>query len=115
LAGYKVRVDLGFLGMDKAYACQAVYLPHKRSKNKDITAIQKTENKQLAQERICVEHCFGGLKRYRALADRARCRDWGLYDLMLGVCAALWNFNVTCSKSTGYQFCPLPQKNNATH
>ena len=97
---HTVRVDLGFKGMDKDYVCKKVYIPYKRSKNKELTAIQKADNQALTTERVCIEHCFAGLKRYRILADRARCQDWTRYNQILGVCAALWNFNVTNSKSS---------------
>jgi len=90
-----VRVDLGFLGFNKDYPEAIVNLPHKRSKYNDLTEIQKAENKVLASERIPVEHTFGGLKRYRILAERARFRNWVLYDTVLGVCAGLWNFYIT--------------------
>ena len=91
-AGKTVRVDLGFLGFDKDYPATQIALPHKRSKHKELTETQKIENKQLASERIVVEHTFGGLKRYRLLAERARFRNWTLYNTIVGVCAGLWNF-----------------------
>jgi hypothetical protein len=91
----KVRVDLGFLGIAKDYACLKVHIPHKKSKNNPLTDEQKADNHLLASDRIPVEHSFGGLKRYRVLSDRVRIHDWGLYDTILGVCAGLWNFYLT--------------------
>ena len=43
-------------------------------------------------QRIVVEHAHAGLKRYRILADRLRMHNFMLYDVVLGVCAGLWNF-----------------------
>lgn len=89
---FKVRVDLGYLGMDKEYECKELLLPHKKPPKAELSAVQKEENRALASERISVEHSIGGLKRYRILSDRLRCHDADFYDQVLGVCAGLWNF-----------------------
>ena len=91
-----VRLDLGFVGFDKAYECKELFLPHKKPKKQELTAEQKAENKVLAKERIVVEHSIAGLKRYRILSDRLRLHDLDLYNQILGVCAGLWNFRLTC-------------------
>ena len=89
---FHVRVDLGFLGMDNDYVCQSLSLPHKKKKKQPLSEEQKQHNRGLASERICVEHAIGGMKRYRILSDRLRVHDIGLYNVILGVCAGLWNF-----------------------
>lgn len=91
-----VRVDLGFVGFDKDYECKKLYLPHKKPKKQELTAEQKAENKVLASERIVVEHSIAGLKRYRILSDRLRMHDFDLYNQVLGICAGLWNFRLSC-------------------
>jgi hypothetical protein len=63
-----------------------------RDKTKPLTESQKDENKQMASERIIVEHSIAGLKRYRILSDRLRVHLIDLYDDILGVCAGFWNF-----------------------
>ncbi len=93
------------------------YLFHiKKTKNKPLTELQKDENKPLASGRIHVENSFAvqmvgvyqialvfsgrihvensfaGLKRFRTLSDRLRLHDFVLYDVILGICAGLWNF-----------------------
>jgi len=88
----EVRVDLGYQGFDKDYVCKKCCLPHKRKPKSTLTDQQKEENKQLASERVAVEHSFGGMKRFRILADRLRLHDLKLYDTALVVCAGLWNF-----------------------
>jgi hypothetical protein len=40
-----------------------------------------------------VEHSIGGMKRYRILSERLRMHDYEEYDLIIGVCAGLWNFS----------------------
>lgn len=93
---FRVRLDLGFTGFDKDYKCKELFLPHKKPKKQELTAEQKAENKVLAKERVVVEHSIAGLKRYRILADRLRLRDLELYNQVLGVCAGLWNFRLSC-------------------
>ena len=87
-----MRLDLGFLGFDRAYRCKCYLLPLKKPKGQDLTEAQRAVNKEQAGERIVVEHAIGGLKRYRILSDRLRMHDLNAYDEILGVCAGLWNF-----------------------
>jgi DDE superfamily endonuclease len=92
---FRVRVDLGFLGIEKDYVCKELLLPKKKKKNQELNIVQKVENKLLARERIFVEHSIGGMKRYRILSDRLRVHDLDLYNVILGVTAGLWNFYLT--------------------
>ena len=89
---FKVRVALGYLGREKEYECKELLIPHKKPQQAALSEAQKSENRELASERISVEHSIGGLKRYRLLSDRLRCKDFGFYNAALGVCAGLWNF-----------------------
>ncbi len=95
-ADFRVRVDLGFLGIEKDYKCKELLIPHKKPKKQELTQEQKADNKLLASERIVVEHSIAGLKRYRILSDRLRMHDLDLYNVILGVCAGLWNFRLSC-------------------
>lgn len=92
---FRVRVDLGYLGFAQEYECKALSLPHKKAKKQELSAEQKQENREFAQERVEVEHAIGGLKRYRILSDRLRVHDADLYDDVVEVCAGLWNFYLT--------------------
>ena len=89
---FRLRVDLGFLGIATDDVCKEVLIPHKKLRKQELTPVQKAENQGLASQRIVVEHAHAGLKRYRILADRLRMHDFALYDVILGVCAGLWNF-----------------------
>ena len=91
-ADLEVRLDLGYLGFEKAYECKNLYIPHKKPKKAELSEEQKAENKAAASERIMVEHSIGGMKRYRILSERLRVDDFYLYDDILCVCAGLWNF-----------------------
>ena len=89
---FNVRLDLGFLGFDKAYRCKKHFLPIKKPEGQYLTEAQRAVNKEQAGERIVVEHAIGGLERYHILSDRLRMHDLERYDDVLGVCAGLWNF-----------------------
>ena len=87
-----VRLDSGYQGFQSDYECKKSYLPHKKSKKRELTDGQKNENQVDARERIKVEHSIGGLKRYRILSERTRIKDFVLFDEIIGVCAGLWNY-----------------------
>ena len=89
---FKVKVDLGYLGIAKDSICQLSQIPHKKKKNLELTEPQTAENKLMASERIRVEQSLAGLKRYRILSDRLRLHSLELSDPILGICAGLWNF-----------------------
>ena len=86
---FNIRLDLGYPGFDKDYACSTVYLPFKNRKTVSLTDEQKTINRGFASERIGTEHSTGRLKRYRALSDHLRGHDLRAYDSTLEVCAGL--------------------------
>lgn len=88
----EVMLDLGYQGFDKDYKCKKLSIPHKKSKKTELSDDQKSENKEISSERIKVEHCIGGIKRYRILSERLRIHNFDLYDTVLTVCAGLWNF-----------------------
>jgi len=95
LAAFQFHVDLGYLGIEKDYPTLKVNIPHKKPKKKELTKEQKIENKGYSSIRVKVEHAIGGMKRYRFLSDRLRCRDKRLYSKVAGLAAGLWNFNLT--------------------
>jgi hypothetical protein len=91
---FSVLVDLGYLGIKKDYLCNQIEIPHKKTKTKPLTLVQKSENKIFSAKRIFVEQSIGGIKRYRILSDRLRIHHIDLYDKILGVCTGLWNFYI---------------------
>jgi len=90
--GYRVRLDLAYLGFEKLYKCKKVIIPKKKKRNRKLTKKQKLKNKLKAKKRIKVEHCIGGIKRYRILTNKLRIKNFSLYDDILGACSGLWNF-----------------------
>lgn len=92
---FNIRLDLGYQGFQKEYANVELFIPHKKPKGGALTVQQKEENKELAKQRISVEHSLAGLKRYDMLSNVCRLHDWNTYDTMLGVAAGLWNFYIS--------------------
>jgi hypothetical protein len=95
-----VRLDLGFQGFAQDYKCQEVHIPIKRKRvakgqSNELEEEQKQYNKQQAKERVKVEHSIGGMKRYRILSNRLRIKTPSLIEMIIGVCAGLWNFILT--------------------
>lgn len=88
---FKVRVDLGYVGIDKDYEIGELFLPAKHYKKRPLTEDQKLSNREMSSKRVVIEHIIGRLKRYRVLSDRLRMHDFEKYDVILGVCAGLWN------------------------
>lgn len=85
---HHLHVDLGFLGICNDYPDQQISIPFKKSKTKPLTDDHKISNKQMRSVRVTVEHSIDGLKRFRFLSDRLRCRDIQLYNLVAGVLPA---------------------------
>ena len=78
--------------MIKEYPCKDVAIPYKKPKHCPLTNRQKLTNKQFASERVFIEHSISGLKRFRVPSDRLRIHYIDLYDKIIEICAALWNF-----------------------
>lgn len=89
---FKVRVDLGYIGFDKDYEFEELFLPAKNYASRPLTKEQKLSNQEMARQRVVIEHNIGRLKRYRVLSDRLRMHNFEKYNDILGICAGLWNF-----------------------
>ena len=59
------EVDLGYLGMDKIHKNSRI--PHKNSKYYKLTEEEIKENKELAKDRIFIEHTNSWIKRFKIL------------------------------------------------
>ena len=46
---FRIRVDLGYLGIAKEYACKALSIPHKKPKKQELSALEKLENRSFAK------------------------------------------------------------------
>jgi len=92
---YQIRVDLGYQGFEKEYPKAILFIPKKKPKGGELTQEQILLNKELATQRIKVEHSIAGIKRYDILSTTCRIHDFDIYNKMLGTCAGLWNFYIT--------------------
>ena len=89
-----VWVDLGFLGIAKDYPRLQVVIPHKSSKNKPLTPLQKADNRVISALRIRVEHVMAGIKRFRCLTDAYRNKGIVLADKFMLIACGLWNYHL---------------------
>ena len=88
---FEVYVDLGFVGFDKQYPEIDLTIPHKRKSKTELTEQQKEENRQIASQRIRVEHAIGNMKRFDILSNTCRFHNLDLYDLVVETVAGLSN------------------------
>ena len=85
-----IEVDLGFLGLQKEY--ENIHLPHRKPKGRELSAVQKQENRTLSQSRVVCENAFAGIKRYTAVSGIYRNRIAQFDDHLMLTAAGLWNF-----------------------
>ena len=82
----EVLADKGYQGINQIHASS--YIPFKKSKKKSLTLHEKEYNRELARQRIYVEHVIRCLKIFRILAQpyRNRRRRFGLrFNLISGL------------------------------
>lgn len=95
----EVRVDLGFQGFAADYRCRRIRIPHKRKRVAKgecnaLTAAQVAHNKEVASERVVVEHCIGRLKQMRFIQQTIRIHRLGFLNQLVRVAAELANFKI---------------------
>ena len=73
--GIRFWQDTGFIGHkpDGVEIC----MPKKKPKGKELTCVEKQENKRISGVRIKVEHAIGGMKKCRIVKERFRCHKFG--------------------------------------
>ena len=84
--------DKGYQGIQKLHANSR--LPNKKPKGGALSAVQKAENRALADERIGIEHVNRRFKIFRILAERYRNRR-RRYGLRCNLIAALYNYELS--------------------
>ncbi len=85
-------VDLGFEGLN--IPGFKIILPTKKPKGKELSEVQKSQNKTFSQIRIKVENAICGIKRSHAVADIYRNISQGMDDLLMSVACGLHNVRV---------------------
>jgi hypothetical protein len=87
-------VDKGYQGIKKAIKNDnKVYMPHKKTRGKELTSEQKADNSVISGLRIVVEHAINGIKRFGSMSNTYRNKK-GQDDQMIYACSALWNFHL---------------------
>lgn len=85
-------VDLGFEGLD--IPGFKLIIPTKKPKGKELSEVQKSQNKTFSQIRVKVENAICGIKRSHAVADIYRNISQGMDDLLMSVACGLHNVRV---------------------
>ena len=87
----KLLADLGFLGVNKIH--QNSEIPHKNSKKQPLTKEQKRQNRELAKQRISIEHVNRMMKIFLILKYPYRNKQ-KRFGLRVNLIAAVYNLNV---------------------
>ncbi len=85
------EVDLGYLGIDKVHKNSKV--PKKSSKNHTLTDEEVAYNKEIAEERIFIEHTNSWIKRFKILSTKFRNHLKYFTPIAVLICA-LYNINI---------------------
>jgi hypothetical protein len=99
---FVIWLDLGYLGIQKAYAAKDVKMPHKKPRkskanpNPSLTEEQKAENREISRGRVIVEQAISGLKRFGILSQKFRNRIQDFVDEVAVIGAGLWNWKLKC-------------------
>lgn len=88
----KAIADKGYQGLNKLHPNSI--LPYKKPRGKELTEQQKQANRELAKERICIEHVNRRFKVFRVLSERYRNRR-KRYGLRVNLIAAIYNLDNT--------------------
>jgi len=100
--GAKVRLDKAFQGLPEDPELEGfdleIIIPRKANRWHKLTRKDKIYNKQLARERITVEHVIGGLKIFQILAQRYRHRLENNNRTFKNI-AAIWNMKLALAKT----------------
>lgn len=87
-------LDKGFIGIEKDYPGVTVVMPKRKPRGKDLTDVQKENNKVISGIRILSEHAIGGVKRYRIVSDIFRNKKDEFCDTVMYLACGLWNYRL---------------------
>lgn len=85
--------DLGFEGLK--IKNMRLVMPMKKPKGKELTDLQKGQNRVFSSLRVRVEHAICGVKRNRSVADTYRNIKEGTDDVLISIACGLHNLRVT--------------------
>ena len=91
-SSFRIHVDLGFVGIQKAVHTDAVNIPHKKPRGLPLTDQQKEENIALSRLRVVIENAFAKMKSFFVLRIENRMKNKQRLDEAMELCAGLANF-----------------------
>jgi hypothetical protein len=86
-----IKTDSGYQGIAAYHANSEV--PHKKSKNKPLSAEEKAFNRRLASERIIIEHVNRQIKVFKIMSERYRNRR-KRHKLRMTLICAIRNYEI---------------------
>jgi len=87
-----VLADSGFQGLCSETA--HIILPHKRSKNHDLSQEQETHNRWVSKVRAKIEHIIASIKHFRIVKETFRYRLYPKEDTVMLIACALHNLKI---------------------
>lgn len=85
------KTDTGYQGLQKIHVNSQ--LPKKKTKKRPLSQEDKKSNKQLASQRVMVEHVIGLLKRFKIIADKYRNRR-KRFGLRFNLISGIYNYEL---------------------
>jgi hypothetical protein len=83
-------VDLGFQGLQNEFV--NIEISHKKPRGKELSDLQKQQNRERSSRRARCENAFAGVRRYRAVSEVYRNRVPDFDDRLMLTACGLWNF-----------------------
>lgn len=87
-------VDMGFTGIKKDYTGASIVIPKRKPKGKELSDLEKADNKIISGIRILSEHAIGGIKRLRIVTDKFRNKTDRFNDKAMFIACGLWNYQL---------------------
>jgi len=84
--------DSGFQGFNPKNA--TILMLEKKPRGKELTPVQKQENKNKASQRVLIEHAIGQVKVWRIVKDKIRSYRHNLRDEVMFIACGLHNFKI---------------------
>lgn len=91
----KCLADKGYQGIQKLHKNSQI--PHKKTRKQELNMEQKKANRQLAQQRIVIEHIHRCLKIFKILSSRYRNRR-RRFGLRFNLIAGIYNYELSSQR-----------------
>lgn len=85
----QLLADKGYQGINRYH--KASQTPHKKTKKKPLSPLQKKDNRQLASVRVTIENVIRSLKIFRVLSSRYRNRR-KRFGLRVNLIAGIYSY-----------------------